>query len=75
MGKYDPGELVNIHIQSLIPIIQYNNFIITKKNGKGKFLIFCGSGYFVIPIYDLKDIKNEVTMVKSFDRIYCLHPM
>ena len=31
MNKYDPGEPVNIHIQSLRNIIQDNNWVITTK--------------------------------------------
>ena len=31
--KYYPGEPVNIHIQSLINIIQENNWLITTKKG------------------------------------------
>ena len=31
MKKYYPGEPVNIHIQSLIIIIQENNWVITTK--------------------------------------------
>ena len=31
--KYYPGEPVNIHIQSLINIIQENNWVITTKKG------------------------------------------
>ena len=33
MNKYDPGEPVNIHIQSLINIMQENNWVITTKKG------------------------------------------
>ena len=33
MNKYYPGEAVNIHIQSLINIIQDNNLVITTKKG------------------------------------------
>ena len=33
MNKYDPDELVNIHIQSLINIMQENNKVITNKKG------------------------------------------
>ena len=31
MNKYYPGELVNIHIQSSINIMQENNWVITTK--------------------------------------------
>ena len=34
--RYYPGEPVNINIQSLINIIQENNWKITTKKGKGK---------------------------------------
>ena len=42
--KYYPGEPVNIHIQSLINIIQENNKVITTKKDKGKLPLFCGNG-------------------------------
>ena len=33
INRYYPGETVNIHIQSLINIIQENNWVITTKKG------------------------------------------
>ena len=39
--KYYPGEPVNIHKQSLINIIQENNWV---QKGKGKLPLFCGNG-------------------------------
>ena len=33
MKKYYPGETVKIHIQSLINIVQENNWVITTKKG------------------------------------------
>ena len=52
MNKYYPDEMVNIHIQSLINIIQKNNWLITTKKGKGKLpLLLCGMGKRVITIY------------------------
>ena len=38
-----PGEPVNIHIQSLINIIQDNNRVITIKKDKVKSPLFCGN--------------------------------
>ena len=35
MKKRYPGEPVNIHIQSLINIIQDNNWVTTTKKGQG----------------------------------------
>ena len=35
MKKYSPSQPVNIHIQSLINMIQDNNWLITTKQGKG----------------------------------------
>ena len=32
-NKYYPGQPVNIHIQSIINIIQENNWVVTTKNG------------------------------------------
>ena len=49
---YYLGEPVNIYIQSLISIIQENNWVITKKKGNGKLPLFCGNGEWVNPIYD-----------------------
>ena len=51
MNKYYPGESVNIHIQSLINIMQDNNRVITTKKGKGRLPLFCGNGERVITIY------------------------
>ena len=48
---YYPGEPFNIHIQSIINIIQENNLVITTKKGKGKLPLFCGNGERVNPIY------------------------
>ena len=42
------GEIVNIHIQSLINILQENNWEISTKIGKGKLTLFCGNGERVI---------------------------
>ena len=49
--KYYPGEPVNIHIQSLINIIQENNWEITTKKGKGKLSLFFGNGERAIHLY------------------------
>ena len=51
---YYPGEPVNIHIQSLINIIQKNNRVITTKKGKGKLSLFRGNGERVNTIYARK---------------------
>ena len=40
MNNYYPGKHVNIHKQSLINITQENNWLITKKKGKGKLPLF-----------------------------------
>ena len=49
--KKKSGEPVSIHIQSLINIIQENNWIITTKKGKGKLPLFSGTVEWVIPVY------------------------
>ena len=49
--RYYPGEPVNTHIQSLLNIIQENNWFITTKKVKGKLILFCGNGEQVNPIY------------------------
>ena len=49
--KYYLGELVNIHIQSLINIIQDNNWLITTKKGMVKLPLFCGNVEWLIPIH------------------------
>ena len=51
INRYYPVEPVNIHIKSLINIIQENNRIIATQKGKGKLPIFCGNGEQVNPIY------------------------
>ena len=51
MNKYHRVETFNIHIQSLINIIQKNNWVITTKKVKGKLPLFCGGGERAIPIY------------------------
>ena len=51
MKNYYPGEPVDIHIQSLIHIIQESNWVITTKKGKGKLPLFFGNVERVIPIY------------------------
>ena len=48
---YYPGEPVNIHIQSLINIIQEKKRAINTKKVKGKLPIFCNNGEQVNPIY------------------------
>ena len=40
MQKYYPDEPVNIHIQSLINIIQQNNRVLTTKKGTDKLTLF-----------------------------------
>ena len=50
MCNYYPGEPVNIHIQSLINIMQDNNRVITTKKGKGKLPLFSGNVERVISI-------------------------
>ena len=52
------GEPVNIHIQSLISIIQENNRVITTKKGNGKIPLFRGNGERVNPIYGTVSIMN-----------------
>ena len=51
MNKYYPGETDNIHIQSLINIMQENNRELPPKKGNGKLTLFRGNGEQVIPIY------------------------
>ena len=54
MNKYYPGEIVNLHIQSLINIMQENNRLFNTKKGKGKSTLFCSNGEQLITIYELK---------------------
>ena len=51
MNKCYPGEPVNIHIRSLINIVQEKNCVITTKKGKVKLPLFRDNGEQVIPIY------------------------
>ena len=52
---YYPVEPVNIHIESLLNIIQEENWVITTKKGKDKLPLFCGNKEQVIPIYEVKN--------------------
>ena len=51
MKKNYSGGPVNIYIKSLINIIQEKSWLITTKNGKGKFPLFCGGVERVITVY------------------------
>ena len=51
MNKYYPDEPVNIHIQSLINIMQEKNWVITIKKGEVELPLFCGNEEQVVPIY------------------------
>ena len=53
MNKYYPGEPFNIHIQSLINIMQEKIGQLPPKKGKGKLTLFCGNGETFIPVYVL----------------------
>ena len=53
MKNYYPGEPVNIHIQSLINIIQEKIGQLPPKSSKGKLPLFCGNRELEIPIYGL----------------------
>ena len=44
MKKYHPVEPLNIHIKSLINIIQGNNWLINTKDDKSKLPLRCGNG-------------------------------
>ena len=74
INRYYPDETVNIHIQSLINIIQENNWVITTKKGKGKLPLFRGNGERVNPIYDghyiwigwgYQILNNETTKIMA----------
>ena len=52
MNKCDPGELVHIHIQSLINIMHEKNWLITTKKGQDKLPLFTGNRKQVIPVYN-----------------------
>ena len=54
---YYLGKPINIHIQSLINMIQENNRVITTKKGKGKLPLFCGNRERVNPIYGYKTMQ------------------
>ena len=58
IGEFSLPQILNsiqvnqlIYIQSLINIIQENNWIITIKKAKGKLPLFCGNGERLLPIY------------------------
>ena len=67
INKYYPGETVNIHIQSLINIMQENNWVITTKKGNGKLPLFRGNGGQVIPIYALVWIISRPSGAKGIE--------
>ena len=46
------SEPVNIHIQSLLNIIQENNWVITTEKVKVKLPLFRGNGEQIIHFYD-----------------------
>ena len=68
MKKIHSGEPVNIHIQSLINIIQENNWVITTKKGKNKLSLFCGNGKRVIPIF----LSIQQASPEYFSRTYSM---
>ena len=43
MKKHHTGEPVNIHIKSLVNILQEKNRVITTKKGKGELTLFHGN--------------------------------
>ena len=51
MNKYYPVEPENIHIQSLIHIIQENNRVNITNKGKGKLPLFSANAEQEITIY------------------------
>ena len=52
INRYYPVEPVNIHIKSLINIIQEKNWVITAKKGKITLPLLCGNVERLITIYD-----------------------
>ena len=62
MNEYYLGEPVNVHIQSLINIMQENNRLITKKKGKGKLPLFHGNGKRLIPIYSVSHASVNICL-------------
>ena len=54
INRYYPVEPVNIHIQSLINMIQDKIWSLPPKKGKGKLPLFCGNGERVNPIYGVE---------------------
>ena len=61
--RYYPGEPVNIHMQSLINVVQDNNWLITTKKGKGKLPLFCGNGERVNPIYAWYILSSSIPYI------------
>ena len=63
---YYPGEPVNIHIQSLINIIQEKKWVITTKDSEGKLPLFCSNRSWVIPVYVTREgIKPDPKKYKG----------
>ena len=73
--KYYPGEPVNIHMQSLINIIQEENWFITNKKGIGKFPLFCSNGERVVgnngkilETFLIKNMKWNIWVTNTIQR-------
>ena len=68
MNKYYPGEPVNIHIKSLINIMQENNWVITTQKRVGVNYHFFYNRELIITIYGgacKKGIYVEERLFKS----------
>ena len=75
--KYYPGGPVNIHIQSLMNIIQEYNTVISPKEGKGKLPLFCGNRERVNPIYAQVDqwkILHEIDLLCKYILVDSISP-
>ena len=53
--KYYAGEPVNIHIESLINIIQDNNRVTPQEKDNGKLKLFFGNVEWIFTIYALSN--------------------
>ena len=70
MKRCYPDELVNIHVQSLINIIQANNRVTATKKGNGELPLICGNGERVIPIYGLIDRPSNHLSIWTRDSVW-----
>ena len=66
MNEYYPGEPFNIHLQSLLNILQEKNRVITTKRGKSKLPLSSVNGEGLIPIYGVRNTYIQKGLSQFF---------